>query len=267
MSETPGEHPAPAPAPSGRAGGRWFEPVAEHLGAAYLRYSFTRGTEQEVDFLVGHLGLGPGSRVLDVGCGPGRHSVALARRGVRTVGLDLSATFLQVAAGTGRSGAGAAFVRGDARWLPFGPVFDAVISLCQGGFGLLAGPSEGPGRGAAAAGPDGAALLAMAQALAPGGRLAVTAFSSYFQVRYLEDGDHFDVARGVNHERTQVRSEEGVEAEVDLWTTCFTPRELRLLAGRAGLEVEGLWSVAPGEYAVRPPELDLPEFLLVARRD
>ena len=59
----------------------WFEPIAEHLGAAYLRYSFTKGTVQEVDHLVGALGLEPGTRVLDVGCGPGRHAHELARRG------------------------------------------------------------------------------------------------------------------------------------------------------------------------------------------
>ena len=30
----------------------WFEPIADHLGSAYLRYSFTKGTVQEVDFLM-----------------------------------------------------------------------------------------------------------------------------------------------------------------------------------------------------------------------
>ena len=60
----------------------WFEDVADHLGPAYLRYSFTMGTEQEVDFLVRTLGLEPGMRVLDVGCGPGRHAIALAKRGI-----------------------------------------------------------------------------------------------------------------------------------------------------------------------------------------
>ena len=30
----------------------WFEPIAAHLGSAYLRYSFTKGTRQEVDFLM-----------------------------------------------------------------------------------------------------------------------------------------------------------------------------------------------------------------------
>ena len=71
----------------------------------------------------------------------------------------------------------------------------------------------------------------MARALRPGGQVAVSAFSSYFQVRFLEDTDTFDAARGVNHERTDaaVRGR-AVDTEADLWTTCFTPRELRLLA-------------------------------------
>ena len=59
--------------------GHWFEEVAEHLGEAYLRYSFTYGTVQEVDFLVEALDLDDGARILDIGCGPGRHSHELAR--------------------------------------------------------------------------------------------------------------------------------------------------------------------------------------------
>ena len=69
----------------------WFEGLADHLGSAYLRYSFTKGTEQEVGFLVEALGLGPGMRVLDVGCGPGRHAHALGRRGIEVHGVDISA--------------------------------------------------------------------------------------------------------------------------------------------------------------------------------
>jgi SAM-dependent methyltransferase len=238
------------------AGGpdHWFEPLADHLGGAYLRYSFTKGTENEVAFLVGQLGLEPGQRVLDVGCGPGRHAHALARRGIEVLGVDISQRFVDLA--TASAPALASFRRLDARALPFDAEFDAAISLCQGAFGLA---------GLDAAG-DGVVLDGMARALRPGAPLAVSAFSSYFAVRFLEDSDSFDAARGVNHERTAIRDESGAETEADLWTTCFTPRELRLLAERAGLEVEHVWAVEPGAYRANEPDIDHPEHLLVARR-
>ena len=243
-------------------GRHWFEDVADHLGGAYLRYSFTKGTEQEVDFLVEQLGLPPGARVLDVGCGPGRHAHALARRGFEVVGVDISDRFLALAREGSPAGASVTFERADARALTFDAAFDAVLSLCQGAFGLSGGGDEAP----APLDPDRSVLEGMARALRPGGRLALSAFSAYFQVRYLGEADSFDAERGVNHEHTAVRNEDGVEVPADLWTTCFTPRELRLLAESAGLRPEHIWSVTPGDYAARPPDIEHPEFLLVAAR-
>lgn len=186
--------------------------------------------------------------MLDAGCGPGRHSRALAERGFDVVGLDVSKPFL-AAAGEGT------WVQADARRLPFPPQsFDLVLCLCQGGFGLLGGDG------------DVDAFSELAAVVKVGGRLVLSAFSSYFVVRHLEEGDTFDPSSGVNHERAAVRDGRGVEAEFDLWTTCFTPRELRLLAQGAGLVTGAVWSVGPGDYAARPPDLTHPEWLLVATR-
>ena len=237
----------------------WFEAMAEFMGPAYLRYSFTKGTEQEVDFLIEALGLVPGVRVLDVGCGPGRHSLCLARRGMSVVGVDISQRFVSLAAAAAaQEGSSARFARADARSLGFADEFDLALSLCQGGFGLVGREEDGAA--------DAAVIGGMARALRPGGRLVVSAFSAYFMLRHLETFDSFDASTGVNHERTEIRDGADGRREVDLWTTCFTPRELRLMVERAGLEVENLWSVTPGAYATSPPTLDLPEFLLVARR-
>jgi SAM-dependent methyltransferase len=225
--------------------------AADFLGPAYLRYSFTKGTEQEVGFLVEALDLQPGQRVLDVGCGPGRHARALATRGIEVVGVDISPRFIELAAEG--APAGASFQVGDARTLTFDSEFDAVISLCQGGFGLVRED-------------DPSVLDGIVGALRPGGRVALTAFSAYFAVRFLEETDAFDADTGINVEQTTLKNAEGDEIPFELDTTCFTPRELRLLCAAAGLEVEHVWSTTPGAYARNRPDLDHPEFLLVARR-
>ena len=233
----------------------WFRPLADHMQSAYLRYSFTKGTDQEVDFLVEVLGLSEGSRVLDAGCGPGRHVRALRRRGVEVVGVDIAESFCRLVH-DGDPHAPVAVA--DIRALPVRGGFDAAISLCQGGFGLLGGPG-------APLDADIEAIAQLASALRPGGRLALSAFSSYFQVRHQAgEGGDFDVESSVMHERTTVKDESGVDLDAELWTTGFTPRELRLVARLAGLVPEHVWSVDPGDYARRPPDLDHAEFLLLA---
>ncbi|MEZ5343412.1 MAG: class I SAM-dependent methyltransferase [Acidimicrobiales bacterium] len=242
--------------------GHWFEDVADHLGTAYLRYSFTKGTRHEVDALIDLLDLVPGERILDVGCGPGRHSLALAERGFDVVGIDIAERFVEIA--NTNAPDNATFLVCDARDLAFDQEFDAVISLCQGAFGLAGGAGAHdvlPAREL-----DEPILNGMFRALKRGGRLGVSAFSAYFQLRYLEAHDTFDALTGVNHERTSIKSEAGVDQETDLWTTTFTPRELRLLARVVGLEVDDVFSVTPGDYARNAPTIDAPEFLLIAHR-
>ncbi len=230
----------------------WFEGVADHLGAAYLRYSFTKGTRQEVDFLVAALSLGRGDRVLDVGCGPGRHAHALAERGIEVHGIDISRRFVELA--RAEAPAGATFERLDARTLAFVEEFDVAICLCQGAFGLMT-----------VDGDDESVLAAMSRSLRPGGRLALTAFSSYFVMKHWE-GAEFDAEAGVNHERTEIRDERGAAIEASLWTGCYTPRELRLLCRAAGLSVDSISSVEPGSYGLDPPTTETPEFLILATR-
>ena len=242
------------------ADSHWFEAMADHLGDAYLRYSFTRGSAQEVEFLVDVLGLEPGMRVLDVGCGPGRHATALAAQGILVHGIDISQRFVDIANAANIDGA--TFERCDARSMRFDAEFDAAISLCQGAFGLAAMPG-GP---VPTLDPDGVILTRMAQALRPGSLLAVSAFSAYFQVQYLEDRDAFDADHGVNHERTSLLNEAAESLETDLWTSCFTPRELRLLSAAAGLKLGAVWSVTPGKYRRQSPTIETPEFLMIASR-
>jgi len=56
----------------------------------YEENVFTKNTIQEVNFLTEELAVRDGGSILDVGCGAGRHSIELARRGYAVTGLDLS---------------------------------------------------------------------------------------------------------------------------------------------------------------------------------
>jgi 2-polyprenyl-3-methyl-5-hydroxy-6-metoxy-1,4-benzoquinol methylase len=236
----------------------WFEDLADHMGEAYLRYSFTKGTVQEVDFIVEQLGLEPGDRVLDVGCGPGRHSLELARRGMSVHGVDVSETFVALARSLAVDLPNASFERFDARRLAerddLAGRFDAVICLCQGAFGLMT-----------ADGDDERVARGLATSLTPSGRLLLSAFNAYFAVKYHVEAS-FDAERGVSHEVTEIRSPTGDARSADLWTGCYTPRELRMLMSQVGLDTRAIWSSEPGRFGTQPAGTESPEFLVLACR-
>jgi SAM-dependent methyltransferase len=236
--------------PNEAIGEHWFEPLADHMGSAYLRYSFTKGTNNEVDSIVRLLNLRPGSRILDVGCGPGRHSHELARRGMTVHGIDISQTFIDLA--STNSPVGCSFERMDARVLTFDAEFDAVICLCQGAFGLMT-----------AGGHDIEVLTGIRRALKPSGLLALSAFNAYFAVKYFEAAN-FDANLGVAHEETEVRNQNGDVLGADLWTGCYTPRELRLMLEKAQMNVRNIFSVDPGDYGEAAPSLETSEYLVIA---
>lgn len=114
------------------------------------------------------LGVGNESRVLDLGCGRGRHTFEALVRGAAVVPADLDAAALEEVAATasamaaaGEAGRGAScdIVRADARHLPFAAEsFDAVVAS-----EVLEHIED-----------DGVAVAEIARVLRPGGRVAVT---------------------------------------------------------------------------------------------
>ena len=106
-------------------------------------------------------------------------------------------------------------------------------------------------------------LTGIHRALKPTGTLALSAFNAYFAVKYFEEAQ-FDAATGVNHEKTEVRNQDGVALGADLWTGCYTPRELRLMLDKAQMNVRDIFSVDPGSYIEATPSLETSEYLVIA---
>jgi len=117
---------------------QWYEQLFENYGKKYDSESYTHGTVGECDFLEKELAFNKSLKILDVGCGTGRHAIELTKRGYMVTGIDLSESQLKRA----REKADADnlsidFQCQDARNLPFNSEFDVAIMLCEGGFPLM----------------------------------------------------------------------------------------------------------------------------------
>ncbi|MFC1442618.1 aminotransferase class I/II-fold pyridoxal phosphate-dependent enzyme [Streptacidiphilus sp. N1-10] len=151
----------PAPGPGS---GPWYREFFTEPFWAVAGHEYTaERTAAEVDYLAAVLdGSAPGRRVLDLGCGTGRHAVGLAGRGFRVTGVDVGAWALDRAA----EAAAAAGVRVDwlrldlLRELPW-PVgeFDAVLCVQSFGWGTDAQQLRLLRRVRRVLAPDGVLLL------------------------------------------------------------------------------------------------------------
>jgi 2-polyprenyl-3-methyl-5-hydroxy-6-metoxy-1,4-benzoquinol methylase len=117
---------------------QWYEQMFEDYGEKYDQETFTHGTKGECDFIEEEISFDKSIRILDIGCGTGRHSIELTRRGYNVTGIDLSERQLEIARkkATGEN-LNISFRRMDARNLQFNGEFDLAIMLCEGSFPLM----------------------------------------------------------------------------------------------------------------------------------
>ena len=92
-------------------------------------------TASEVSFIIAHTGITPPARVLDLGCGSGRHALDFAQRGFDVTGIDRDADAVAVARSRVLPDMQLQFLEGDYTAPPAGR-FDLVTSLFTSfGFG------------------------------------------------------------------------------------------------------------------------------------
>ena len=235
----------------------------EYLDEIALRFPAER-TQQEVDFLLERLELEPGARVLDVGCGHGRHALELARRGFRVTGVDLSPRSLDLAR---EAAAGerldAEFVRRDMRELDFDGDFDAVVNLFTA-FGYFEDDAD-----------DERVLRGVARALRLGGRFLIETINLLglaprFQERgwvetspgrTLLEERRYDVLTARIHATWTYVRPDGSRTSRRSRARAYAPHELAAMLERAGLRVTGSWSGFDGE------ELTMRSFRIALRAE
>lgn len=197
---------------------RWRFKGPEMEGPVARWYTRLRGSasqlglyrEQALQLVAG---LPSGARVLEVAPGPGFLSIEMARPGkVHVTGLDISRTFVEIAAANARkAGVTVEFRQGDVAQMPFASdSFDMIV--CQAAFKNFALP--------------GTALAEMHRALRPGGRAVIQDMS--------KDATHADIDDEVNGMDLGRFSAFTTRATLEmLKRRAYSPHQLRQLAAES----------------------------------
>lgn len=222
---------------------------------------------REVDFVQTALALRTGEDLLDLCCGPGRHAVPLAKRGLRVTGLDLSADYLVQAERAARQQGTrlAGTVHADMRAIPFESLFDAVINMFSS-FGYLESEAE-----------DAKVLAAIARALRPGGRALLDLLNHEWVILnyqthdwhqatdgtlYLEQRE-LDLPTSRNHVTFTTVAPDGVRRELaGHHFRLYTLREMIGMLTDAGLRFESAY----GDLDGRPYRIDTWRMIIIVRK-
>jgi SAM-dependent methyltransferase len=199
-------------------------------------------------------GCRPGARIVDAGCGHGRHALPLAGAGYRVVGLDSARLLLAAARRAARGPGRPRFVHGSYTRLPFAPEsFEAVLCL-------------GTALGYLGDGADRAALREFRRVLAPGGRLVletlhrgeIGALLGEREERPLPSGAvlrferRFDRARGVLRETQRLEAGTAAGSPRTYELRVYDERELCRMLEDAGFAVIGRHASLAGEGEPSP---------------
>lgn len=114
----------------------WYRQVATGWARRLITGSslevWAQNTGSEVQFALSQLRLRPGDRVLDLGCGWGRHSLPLAAYGLSVTGVDLSRDLLVLARYNARRyNLAVDWVEADVANLPLRGWYDAIVQFCS----------------------------------------------------------------------------------------------------------------------------------------
>jgi cyclopropane fatty-acyl-phospholipid synthase-like methyltransferase len=240
-----------------------WEEFFNAIAPTYMSNVFTQNTIQEVDFILQELRLPPGSHILDIGCGTGRHAIELAKRGYQVTGVDISSGMLAEAEKAAREAdVKINWINADAVKFTSTELFDAAISLCEGAFSLLGRDDDPVER-------DLTILRNIHAALKPRAQLILTVLNGCAMFRQYTQEDvvkgRFDPLMIVETHSTEYDTPEGKKSLLAR-EHGYAPTELVMLLGLASFKAEHIWGGTAGNWGRRPIELDEIEIMVIARK-
>jgi len=229
---------------------KWYEELFENYAEGYDREVFTQGTLGEVDFIEEEAGGDRRKKILDIGCGTGRHAVELAKRGYEVTGLDLSETQLGKArAKAAEAGVKVKFIQADARNFRVDTPFDLAIMICEGAFPLMETDEM-----------NFRILENVTRALKPGGKLIFTTLSALFPLFHsVKDflnaagqkskGNTFDLMTFREHSKLEIADDNGRLKTLVCNERYYTPSEITWLLKSLGFRTIAIHGAKLGKFS------------------
>jgi 2-polyprenyl-3-methyl-5-hydroxy-6-metoxy-1,4-benzoquinol methylase len=251
---------------------QWYEELFENYGLQYDKESFTQGTTGECDFIEAEIAFNKQLRILDIGCGTGRHAIELARRGYTVTGIDLSESLLKRAREkASEQNLTIDFQQQDARDLPFSDEFDLAIMLCEGAFPLMETDEM-----------NYSILANVSKALKSRGKLLFTTLNGLFPLFHsvkdflasaTGEGNAtcfestFDLMTFREYSTTQARDDAGNELELQCNERYYVPSEITWLLKSLHFSTIGIYGARLGAFS-RNDKLTTEDFemLVIAER-
>jgi SAM-dependent methyltransferase len=210
----------------------------------------------EIDQILELLDLEPDANILDLCCGPGRHSLELARRDYQVTGVDRTNAYLEKAGAQAKNeGLSVEFVLEDMRDFRRPEAFDGALMMFTS-FGYFKEPSENQ-----------QVLENVARSLREGGALIIDMMGKEVLARIfnprdwreIENGFFFLQERRINHNWSWIENrwillcnDERYEVEVSHWL--YSATELTTMLKQAGfsmIDIYGDLEGAPYDHVAR----------------
>ncbi len=219
--------------------------------------------EENCEKIIEILKLQPSDRILDLACGTGRYSIALARRGFNVTGLDYSNVYIEKAKEKAeKEGVSVEFIQGDMRNLPYEDEFDCVLCLYTS-FGYFEREED-----------HRRVIEGVHRALKRGGKLLLDQVSYEYLLRHFQETDWTELDNGFLLQRRKLLLDESkLEAEwiltrddktrrYNLKHRLFTTFELKKLLEDEGFTVLDIF----GNYNFEPKALDSRRTIIIAEK-
>ncbi|MDD3627893.1 MAG: methyltransferase domain-containing protein [bacterium] len=241
---------------------QWYKKLFENYSLRYQEEPYVHGTLQEVEFIEKEIGFNKGTKILDVGCGIGRHSIELGKRGYSVTGIDLSQNMLDMAVKNSKEAGldNLTFLQMDAVKMKLDKKFDLAIMLCEGAFPLMETDEK-----------NFKILKNISRALNPGARLIMTTLNALFVYTHRSNpsggGEHLDLVTSRLTGALQFKDNDGKNQKIKFNERYYTPSEMGWLLKQAGFKDIEIFHGEPGNFT-REKEItfDSFEILIVAKR-